>query len=226
MIEKFAKALKFEEKEAAYFKYLVLFDQAKTAKEKQEYYVSLRSMENIKSEKALSPDQYDYFGNWYIPILRELVTMVDFRNDYALMARLIQPCIKPREAKKAVELLLRLQLIRQKSDGTYEQTDTAITAPSGVGPLAIRQFNKTMLSHAIGAIDTLPKTERNIFGITFGISPTMYDIICAEMAAFKDRIVTLVNRDQQSSRVFQLNLQLFPMSADTKALGGSREKRS
>lgn len=222
MIEKFSRALGFSEKEATFFKYLVLFDQAESANEKQEYYTNLRAMENMKSEKSLNADQYDYFSRWYTVVIRELLTLVDFNDDFALLARSLRPPIKTREAKAAVELLMKLDLVEKQADGRYAQTDTAITARSGIASLAIRHFNRTMAMHAVAAIDDLPKTERNIFGVTIGVSPVMYDIICAEMAAFKDRIVTLVGRDRQSSRVYQVNLQLFPVSEDASAL---REKR-
>ena len=212
MIEKFCIALQFSEKEATYFKYLVLFDQAKTAKEKQEHYVVLRSMENAKSEKALNADQYDYFSTWYNVVIRKLVTLFDFKDNFEQLATMVLPPIKPREAKASVELLLMLGLLKKRPDGTYKQVDTAITIESGVAPLAIRQFNKAMAMHAVAAIETLPKTVRSISEITVGISSTMYEIINAEIAAFKDRIVTLVSRDEKSDRVYQLNMQFFPMS--------------
>lgn len=66
--------------------------------------------------------------------------------------------------------------------------------------------------HAVAAVENYPKTERTIFGITVGVSAEMFEIINAEIAAFKDRIVTLVSRDDKGGRVYQLNMQLFPMS--------------
>jgi len=218
MIAKFSSALHFNEKEATYFKYLVLFDQAKTGKEKQEHYVVLRSMENAKGEKALNTDQYDYFSTWYNVVIRELVTLFDFKDNFKLLAATVLPPIKVREAIASVGLLLKLGLIKKRFDGTYEQVDTAITAESGIATLAIRQFNTTMAQHAVAAIENFSKTERTIFGITVGVSPEMFEIINAEIAAFKDRIVTLVSRDKKCGRVYQLNMQLFPMSQNSDSL--------
>ena len=212
MIEKFSIALKFSEREATYFKNLVLFNQAKTGRQKQEYYAVLRSMENAKSEKALDADQYDYFSTWYNVVIRELVTLVDIRGDYKLLATLVQPSITAHEAKASVKLLLKLGLLRKRADGRFEQVDTAITARSGVATLAIREFNRKMAIHAVAAIENFPRDERSICGVTIGISPAMFEIINAEIAAFKDRIVTLVSRDEESERVYQLNMQLFPVS--------------
>lgn len=212
MIEKFSTALQFGNREATYFKYLVLFNQAKTAKDKQEHYAILRSIEKTKSEKTLSSDQYDYFSNWYTLVIRELVTLYDFGDNFKLLAATVHPPIKPSEAKASVKLLLKLGLIKKRLDGFYEQTDTAITAKSGIASLAIRQCNKTMALHAAAAIEDFPKSDRTIFGITIGISQEMREIINAEIAAFKDRIVTLVSRDKTSDQVCQLNMQLFPVS--------------
>jgi uncharacterized protein (TIGR02147 family) len=225
MVEKFSSALHFNEKESTYFKYLVLFDQAKTGKEKQEHYAVLRSMENMKSEKALNSEQFDYFSTWYNVVIRELVTLFDFKDDFKLLASTVLPPIKAREAEKSVEQLQRLGLIKKRPDGTYMQVDTAITVDSGVASLAIRQLNKVMAMHAIDAIENVIKTERTIFGVTVGISSEMYDIINAELASFKDRIVTLVSRDGKCDRVYQLNLQLFPMSRklDTSERVGDSE---
>lgn len=223
MIEKFSSALHLNEKEATYFKYLVLFEQANNAKDKQEHYVVLRSMENVKSEKALSADQYDYFSTWHNVVIRELVTLFDFKDNFKLLAATVLPPIKTRDATASVELLLKLGLIKKRSDGTYVQVDTAITAESGIAALAIRQLNKAMAMHAVTAIENLIKKERTIFGITVGISPGMYDIINAEIAAFKDRIVTLVSRDEKCERVYQLNMQFFPMSQNLDTSAGMGE---
>jgi uncharacterized protein (TIGR02147 family) len=220
MVRKFSSALHFNEKEATYFKYLVLFDQAKTGKEKQEYYAVLRSMKNAKSEKTLNADQSEYFSTWHNVVIRELVTLFDFKDDFKLLAATVQPPIKTREASASVELLLKLGLIKKQHDGTYVQTDTAITAESGVASLAIRKFNKEMAMHAVAAIENFIKTERTIFGITVGVSQEMYEIINAEIAAFKDRIVTLVSRDEKCERVYQLNMQFFPMSQRLDASAG------
>jgi uncharacterized protein (TIGR02147 family) len=215
MIDRFCRAFNFNPKEAAYFKNLVLFNQAKTAAEKQEHYVVLRSMENSKSEHVLNPDQYDYFARWHTVVIRELVTMFDFKGHWEMLAQCVRPAISAQEAKASVELLLRLKLIEMTASGAYTQKDSAITTQSGIASLAIRHFNRAMITKAIESLDEVPKSQRNIFGLTIGISPNMFDLISSEMEAFKDRIVTMVSRDQKSSRVYQLNVQLFPVSAET-----------
>jgi uncharacterized protein (TIGR02147 family) len=223
MIGRFCKAIKFTPKEAAYFKSLVLFNQAKTAEEKQEHYLVMRSMENAKSEKVLDPDQYDYFAQWHTVVIRELVTMFDFKDKWEALALSVYPAISAPEAKSSVELLMRLGLIEKSPKGNYIQKDTALTTQSGIGSLAVREFNRSMIARALAALDEIPKQKRNIFGVTVGISPAMFDLVCAEMQAFKDRIVTMASRDRQSDRVYQMNLQFYPVSCEV-ALKDQRGK--
>jgi uncharacterized protein (TIGR02147 family) len=48
--------------------------------------------------------------------------------------------------------------------------------------------------------------------VTAGISLRTYNVIEAEIEAFKDRIITIANNDEGSDYVCQLNIQLFPLS--------------
>jgi uncharacterized protein (TIGR02147 family) len=75
-----------------------------------------------------------------------------------------------------------------------------------------------MVALAEDALDRFPIDERNISSVTMGISRPCYDVIVAELAAFKERIIAIVNNDDASSRVYQLNVQLYPLSVDTSVL--------
>jgi len=62
----------------------------------------------------------------------------------------------------------------------------------------------------------MDNTQRNISGITLGCSKATYDVLSAEIAAFKDRIKLIINQDDLSSQVYYLNVGLFPVSKDLK----------
>lgn len=211
-IEKFCAALKLTGKEATYFRNLVLFNQAKTSSEKQEHYAVLRSMAGGVKESMLKADEYDYFANWYTPIIRELVCLNDFKENYKKLAATIIPPILPSEVKKSVQLLLRLDLIERQADGSYKQKNSAVTADSSITSVAVRSFTKTMIEHSKDIVDAVDKDQRHVSGITMGISPETYAVLAAEIEAFRDRVKVIANQDKESSRVYQLNLALFPVS--------------
>jgi uncharacterized protein (TIGR02147 family) len=221
-MEKFIRALKLNEKEALYFRNLVTFDQAKTAIEKQECYQTLRSMKHSVSERTLKADQYDYFDKWYTCVIRELVCMFDFKNDFSLLAKTLKPEITAWDANKAVKLLLRLKLIKKSKGTLYKQTDTALTTGSEVMSLAVRKFNASMIEHGLSALERFPRNTRHISGLSFAVSAPVYNILTAEIEAFKDRIVNIVNRETDTTQVYQLNLQLFPLSDDIRDIRPGR----
>jgi uncharacterized protein (TIGR02147 family) len=212
-IEKFSTALGLNKKECLYFRKLVLFDQSDSPEEKQEHYAVLRSMRNIIAEKLLNNTQYDYFINWYNAVIRELVTLYDFKDNFQLLAESLRPTITANEAKTTVDLLIKLKLLKKNEQGLYEQLNTAIATGGDIGLVAVRHFNRSMLLNALKAIDEMDRDTRHVSGLTIGISKSMYSVINVEIAAFKERIVSLVNRDEDSSSVYQLNIQLFPLSS-------------
>ena len=226
MVERFSKALDLSAREARYFRNLVLFNQAKTSGEKQEHYAVLRSMAGLVKETVLAADQFDYFANWYTPVIRELVCLRNYKDDYKLMAASLKPRILPSEARVAVALLLRLKLIEPKEGGGFRQTESAVVADSSVTSLAVRSFTRAMLDHSKAAIDSTEKNERHISGITMGISPEAYDVLAAEIEAFKDRVKIIVNRDMAGSKIYQLNLSLFPVSEDVRVIIDDQGERN
>jgi uncharacterized protein (TIGR02147 family) len=214
MIEKFSIALNLNKKESVFFKNLVLFNQAKNANEKQESYSVMLSMMNYVGEQQLSEKYFSYFENWYNSVIRELVCLFDFQDDFQLLAETVNPPITANEAKKAVKLLLELKLLVKQRNGSYRQSDPAIISNDDMVALARRSFNSEMLLLAKNANDRMQKDERNVSGITMGISKNCYDILLAEMAAFKERVKAVVAQDKKSTRVYQLAIQLFPLSKD------------
>lgn len=214
VIEKFCAALGFSPKEELFFRNLVLFNQAKTAEEKQEYYTVLRTLAGGVSESVLEKDQYDYFSQWYNPVIRELICIHNYRGDYKKLGATVVPSITPSDAKKAVLLLERLRLVKKKTDGSYGQTSSAVTADSSILSMAVRAFTKTMIDHSKNAIDLFQKKERHISSVTMGVSAATYDVLAQEVEAFKDRLKAIVNRDTQSNRIYQMTISLFPVSAN------------
>ncbi len=211
---KFVKAIGFTPKEVLYFKHLVRFNQAKTALEKQEHYMILRSMSGNVKESILQANQYDFFDKWYTVVIRELICLKNFKEDYETMAKMVNPAVSASDAKKAVQRLLKLGLVKKEKEGGYRQTDKVIKADRNISSMAVRSFVKTMLGHAAEAMYRLNKKERHISSMTLGVSPACYDLIGAEIEAFRDRIKTIVDSNKDSNRVYQLNLQLFPVSAE------------
>lgn len=214
-IEQFIIGLELTDKEAAFFRVLVAFNQAKTAREKQHYYTMMLERADFVKEHQLAVDEYVYLSKWFLPVLRELVTMYRFEGDYAVLATQIEPPITRTEAENGVALLCRLGFIEKQKNGLYEQRDSAIATGESneeMLQLACRSFNSTMLEHARNSLQTQPVDKRFASGITMGISHEAYDTIIQEFQAFRERVVSIVERDKETEKVCHMSFQLFPVS--------------
>jgi uncharacterized protein (TIGR02147 family) len=212
MAERFAKVLELNDKEKVYFLNLVAFNQAKSMSEKQQCYTVLRSMSERVKESVLRDDQFDCFSNWYVPAIRELVCIKDFKDDFSTLAASLVPPIDISRAKASVEMLLRLRLIEKTKNGTYRQTAMALAADDSITSIAVRNFTRTMIDHSKTSLETVDKNNRHISGITMGVSRETYEIITKEIEAFKDRLKIIVNNDNTADRIYQINIALFPIS--------------
>ncbi len=211
MIEKFSMALKHTEKEATYFKNLVLFNQSKSATEKSEHYAVLRSLKGIVTETVLEANHYDYFNNWYTPVIRELITLCAAGTKPSTLATLVIPPITTGEAKGALKTLLELGLIVQNDTGGYTQTEKSIIADGAIQSMAVKNYTDSMLQHGRAALK-LDRDIRHISTMTLGVSQQQYSALCEELNAFKDRVKQIVTDHDDASMVYELNFELFPVS--------------
>ena len=86
------------------------------------------------------------------------------------------------------------------------------TAPAvDAVPVAAREMQRQMGEFAVKAMD-LPLSERDMSGVTMGITRGVYEQIKKEIADFRRRIVAIASADDDTEQVYRLNLQLFPLS--------------
>jgi len=225
MIEKFSVALGFNAKESRYFKHLVLFNQSPNANDKQDHYAVLVTMNNNVSQHVLGSEQFEYLRKWHTVVIRELLCQRDYKDDFKALAASVLPPIPKRDAQSSVKLLLRLGLIEKKQDGSYRHVNRALATNREVAGPAIRAFNKNMIELAARAVDEIDNTRRHVSGITMGVSKECYDVLCAEIEAFKDRVNAIVDNSAEGGHVYQLNLQLFPVGCSVEKADTRGDKK-
>lgn len=216
LILKFSEALKHNKKEAEYFEYMVYFNESKTIEEKRLYFKKMMASYDSKAYKLLS-DQYEYFSKWYYVAIRELLSYVRFKDDYHMLANALNPSIRPDQAKKAISILEKLNLIKKDKMGYYRRCDPVITTgyPQGdkrVTLLNIMNFQKTMIDMAKGAYDKTQIKQIDMSTLTLGISEDTYSTMKEEIANFRKKLLGIAEKDRVPDRVYQLNYQFFPLS--------------
>jgi uncharacterized protein (TIGR02147 family) len=211
MLDSFIKGLGLIESDARYFATLVNFNQSKNSTEKQQLLEQMRGLKRKVKQALISTDYYDYYAKWYNIIIRELACLVDWNDDYEVLAKSIVPPIKKNEARESVEFLMNAGFLK-KDGGRYVQATPAITSGSEVCSLGIRTYNRFMAERAQMALEEFPTTERDIQSLTVGISTESFRLIKQEMQEFLSRVVRIVDDDKCANQVYNVNVHLFPMS--------------
>ncbi|MCB9495309.1 MAG: TIGR02147 family protein [Fibrobacteria bacterium] len=217
LVEVFAKVLELSAKQNLFLHHLVEFTHARTALEKQEHYAVLRELGGSVHQTRLGPDAWDFYRHWWIPALRELVAQRGSFRDWKSLAGQLRPPISARQARQGVETLVRLGLLTQGEDGRWRQSTLALTSGDEVGVLAVRKHNAEMIRLGEESIERFPPASRHVSGITAGLSPAAFQVLVAEIEAFRERVVRLVTQDDAPGEVYQFNLQLFPLSSSEES---------
>jgi uncharacterized protein (TIGR02147 family) len=206
------RAMGLSKRQAEYFEALVHFNQARSVDEREHYFVELQSLGKRHGAVKLRESQFAYFSNWYYPVVRELVAIMDFRGDHVTLARAVSPPIAPRQARRAVDVLLELGLITRSGRGGYLPADKSVTTGDEVVSFAVQKFQRENLALASESIDRHSRDTRDLSTLTVGITDKGFERVREEIRAFRKRLVAIAEDDEPADRVYQINFQFFPLS--------------
>jgi uncharacterized protein (TIGR02147 family) len=217
-VPKFARALKLGKAEAEFFDALVFFNQADTSEEKTRFYTRMTRSRRYREVHQLEKDQFRYFSRWFYAAVRELLLLPDFREEPDWIARKLYPSITAREAQEALELLLELRLAERDAGGGLRQVERTVSSGAEVRSLAVKNFHKEMLKNAALTLDRVPPAERDVSGAMMAIPEARVGELKEAVARFRKEILAMAaSFGEPADRLYQLNLQLFPLSKGGKS---------
>ena len=209
---KTAKGFGLKGNEREFFENLVFMNQAGEHEERNYYYQKMMSAKGYKKIHKIAKDSYAYFSKWYYPVIREIIRFQIDKLTAQKIASLLKPKISVAEARGAIKLLSRLNLIQKNSNGMWEQTDQDLTTGPEVRSLVVTNFHKEMLQLAGASIDNVSAEDRDISALTLSISRESFPELKSRIIAFRKELLGLAGHDKQPDQVVQFNIQLFPLS--------------
>jgi len=212
-VERVASAMGLVGVDLQYFRLLVEFNQEKDSAKKKIVFKKMREVAKEGSMEIVGEDQFDYYESWVNPVVREMAPQMGDATP-AKIAEKLAFDTQTAEVKKALSLLQKVGLLR-KGDRGYEQAAKSITTGNlEVARLSVREMHRQMGELAVRALDEIPMNERDISGLTLGVSENAFYRISQEIADFRRRISSIVMEDTGENRVYRLNVQLFPLTKD------------
>lgn len=197
--------------EYEYFVLMVSYAHAKSNEAKKAAFEERCALANAHKVRVLGDEEFKYFKSWKNSVIRELASHMPGAKPLEI-AHACKPKISAAEVSETLDFLVKAKLLKKDRSGNYQQTDKTIKmAPVEAVSLAARDLQRQMGEFAVKAID-LPISERDMSGVTMGITRQAYERIRKEIADFRRRVVAIASEEDETEQVYRLNLQLFPLS--------------
>jgi uncharacterized protein (TIGR02147 family) len=214
--EGFVRALKLGADEAQFFRDLVELAQAETVSEKNRAFERVAANRRFRQARRLEGPLFKLLSRWYYPAVRELAGRADFREDPKWIAKELWPPITTGQAKNAIATLLELGLLVRDPSGKLVRGEPSFTTGHEVRSVVIPAYHRQMIERAAWAIDNVPPDERDVSAQTVCIRASSLADLKARIHRFREEMLERCDSETEPERVYQLCIQLFPLSATPK----------
>lgn len=211
-IEKIAKVFQLTKEETSFFRNLVSLNQAKTTDEKSHCAEQMVRSRLYRKFSPLKKEQFEYYAQWYFVAIREMMALPHFKEDPEWIAKNLKPSITTSEATKAIELLLKLGLVKRNKIGKLIPQDTTLSTGDEVSSTSIAQFHKNMMQKGMESIDQVAREKRDISSITIPVSHSNVQKIKQLIRNFRKQLLVLSTDEKTPDEVYQANFQFFPLT--------------
>jgi uncharacterized protein (TIGR02147 family) len=207
--------LNLNKKESEYFTLLVRFNRADKKEEMKRCFENIIEFRNLRTN-TLDAKKYEYFSKWYYVVIRELLNFTEFDGNYKALAMKLNPPISESEAKKAIDLLCKLGLIRKNNEGFHELTEQFVTTGESWNSIAVENFQREMLHLAEDSINNIQKNNRETSTITVSISWECFKAMKERLREVRKELLEMAKIEREPDGVFQINFQIFPLTSSNR----------
>ncbi len=216
---KIARALRMTKSEAdTLIKTLTLLE-IKGVKERETFITR-----NFQSDWTILPENRQslrILENWYDLAILELTTCRHFESSTQWIAERLS--ITPRQARDAIDRLIEGGFLKIHGS-SWIKSEQKMQIPTLKSHAEVRGFHSQMMEKAQHAVHQTPLTidfeRRDFSGATFAADPKRVLEAKKMITEFRQKLADFL-MDGNCTEVYQLNLQLFPL---TKVVSSTRER--
>lgn len=211
-LPKFMSALGLNKQELEFFENMVFFTQAATHEERDRYYQGMLRSRKLKELKPIVKEQYQYYSEWYHPVVRELVVSKNFNGDLEKLGASLSPSLSTLQIEKSIELLSRLGLIVKDENGKWQQASVTVSSGQESDSHMLTKYHQNIFDLGKRIIEQVDPELRDVSALTLGISKKRFGEIKQRIQNFRTEILQLVASDTEPDDVVLLTIQLMPVT--------------
>lgn len=167
-----------------------------------------------ETSQQIELDSFSVISDWYHYGLLSLLEIENSPQNPREMAKALD--ITEAEVRAAWERLKRLDLIEEKEGGRFKQKSGPIRIGSMNPTAASKRFQRQLLTKAIEAMENEPDDQKDLSSMTFALDPALIPLARQRIRDFRRSLVQELESKGNASRVYELTVQIFPVSRSLK----------
>jgi uncharacterized protein (TIGR02147 family) len=212
VLEQILKAMDVQSECGEYILTLAQLNQAVTPLDREFCAKKISQMKGFQKRFPLSESQANFYKNWYYPVLFELISFDKFKPDVNWINLELKTDLTAEEVKKAFQDLEKLQVISIDTYGGIKRTEKSIVTGEAVSSHFVVSFHNEMIKKALEKLSSTADHWREVVCVTFALNQKQYGEVRDKVRRFYAEMIEYLEHQQQPDQVYQLNLQLFPIT--------------
>jgi len=223
MIAKFAKACSLNKAQTEEFRLLILFNQADDPADRN---YALKKLSEYRVEQKLKLGEldrkvFDKVPNWIGWIIFAMVDQAGVSFQTNELRDLLRGKASESEISQALENLIKSgELVRDEQTGAISK-GVSTEAPDEVPSALVRKLQMQLMYLGLESLYQDSATEREFGSLTLAMTAHEFEELKFKLrqlrkSLHKDNSIARMNN--KGDRVYQLNLQLFPVTNTSKKL--------
>jgi uncharacterized protein (TIGR02147 family) len=210
-IPRIAQALGLGQRESDFFESLVRFNQSSSLEERKFHLDKLIAYKEIRAE-VIGSDRMDFYSEWWHAAIRELLACTPVDQSAESLAEKLTPGLDAEDVVRSIELLKSLKLIRKDAQGKYKPVNVLLKKDKSTPSPHLRKYLRDLSMLAMESLERHPKTERDVSTMTLALGKESFEEVVLDLRALRKKILERAANDSAPNKVYQLNIQFFPLS--------------
>ncbi|MCB0365297.1 MAG: TIGR02147 family protein [Bdellovibrionaceae bacterium] len=222
MVQALAHDLKMTSAEKDFFETLVQLEKAqKSGRDPERLLEKLQSFSAHKSARRLSLEEFKVVADWYFIAVKHLIAAPGFREDPEWIQKRLRGKVTCAQINYALKVLEECQIVTRNEKGQLCLSSQPWRGGNESPSVAIRRHHAGMLQRALESIEEQSMAERMLSGLTLRLDVNRMKEAQAVLKDFLESFNSQFH-SEKSDNIYQLNIQLFGLSASRELKGSSQ----
>ena len=203
----------FSKDEESYFRNLIKLEKIQKDPELASLLKEKLTKQNPKGKfLRLSVEQFEVISRWHCYLLRELILRPSFIENPRWISNISKFKLTVKEVETAISSLITAGLVTRDENDKLIPCSSHFDTSNDIPCSALKKYQRSVMDLAKKSLEETPVNLREVRSMSLNMSPENMTKAKSLIREFEDQFAALLENTSSSGEVYQLNIQLFPMT--------------